>query len=124
MRIPCAAVGGLGGVLGVDHELADAGLVAEVDEDEPAVVAPPRDPAGERRALPGLVGPEPRRSSGRARRHEAESVAASSSRVTASSSARRRRRMRRAVRRATITMAARAEPAGLRELALAASGPA
>src|SRR5439155_3427618 len=37
--------GGLGAALGVDHKLANAGRVAEVDEDEPAVVAPPRDPA-------------------------------------------------------------------------------
>ena len=36
----------LGRLLGVDHELGDAAAVAEVDEDEPAVVAPARRPAG------------------------------------------------------------------------------
>ena len=34
--------------LGVDHELRDAGRVAQVDEHEPAVVSSPRSPAGER----------------------------------------------------------------------------
>ena len=32
----------------VDHDLDDAALVAQVDEDEPAEIAPPRDPARER----------------------------------------------------------------------------
>ena len=36
----------LGRLLGVDHELGDAAAVAEVDEDEAAVVAPARRPAG------------------------------------------------------------------------------
>jgi hypothetical protein len=35
-------------MLRVDHELQDAALVAQVDEDQPAVVAAARDPAGER----------------------------------------------------------------------------
>jgi hypothetical protein len=46
-------VRGLGGRrrrLRVYDKLADAGLVPEVDEDEPAVVAPPGRPAGERHA--------------------------------------------------------------------------
>ncbi len=38
----------VGGPLGVDHELADPGVVTEIDEDEAAVVAAPRRPAGER----------------------------------------------------------------------------
>ena len=41
----------LGLVLGVEHELHEARLVAEIDEDEPAVVAPARDPAGDRDAV-------------------------------------------------------------------------
>ena len=36
----------LGRMLRVDHELRDPGAVAEVDEDEPAVVAAARRPAG------------------------------------------------------------------------------
>ena len=40
----------LGRVLRVDHELRDPGAVAEVDEDEAAVVAAARGPAGERLA--------------------------------------------------------------------------
>ena len=40
-------LGRLGRPLGVDHELRDPGAVAEVDEDEPAVVAAARRPAGE-----------------------------------------------------------------------------
>src|SRR5581483_6048931 len=39
--------GGIGGPLGVDDELADPAPVAKVDEDQPAVVAAPRRPAGE-----------------------------------------------------------------------------
>ena len=38
----------LGRVLGVHHELHDARAVAQVDEDEPAVIAPPTDPARQR----------------------------------------------------------------------------
>ncbi len=38
----------LGRVLGVHHELHDARAVAQVDEHEPAVIAPPADPARER----------------------------------------------------------------------------
>ena len=54
--------GRLGRALRVDDELADPRRVAEVDEDEPAVVAAPRDPAGERVALADVVGPELARS--------------------------------------------------------------
>ena len=43
--------------LGVDHELADPGAVAQVDEDEPAVVAPRVHPAGEDQALADVLGP-------------------------------------------------------------------
>jgi hypothetical protein len=39
--------GRLRGVLGVDDELDDAGVVAQVDEDEAAMVAPARRPAGQ-----------------------------------------------------------------------------
>src|SRR5207247_793283 len=49
---------GLGCPLGVDHELADAGAIAQVDEDEAAVVAARVDPAGERDPLPDLFGPD------------------------------------------------------------------
>ena len=44
-----------GGLLvGVEHELDEAGLVAQVDEHQAAVVAPPGDPAGQDDA-PALV---------------------------------------------------------------------
>ena len=49
---------GFGGAFRVDDELADAGRVAEVDEDEAAVVAAARDPAGEGVPLARLLGPE------------------------------------------------------------------
>ena len=54
-------VGGLGRggrVLRVDDELDLAGVVAEVDEDEPAVVAARVGPAGDRHAAAGVVGPQ------------------------------------------------------------------
>ena len=44
-------LGGVGGQLGVDHELRDPGAVAQVDEDESAVVATARRPPGERQLL-------------------------------------------------------------------------
>ena len=47
--------------LGIDHELRDARAVAEVDEHEPAVVAPARRPAGEGQ----LSGPRARRAARR-----------------------------------------------------------
>ena len=46
----------LGRVLGVEHELHDPGAVAQVDEDQPAVVAPAVDPAGHARRGVGAVG--------------------------------------------------------------------
>ena len=50
-------LGSAGRVLGVDHELADAGVVAQVDEDETAVVAPARGPAGERHPATDMLRP-------------------------------------------------------------------
>ena len=50
----------LGGVrrpLGVDDELRDARVVAQVDEDEPAVVPARVHPARERQRLPDVLGP-------------------------------------------------------------------
>ena len=44
-------------VLGVDDELAEAGVVAEVDEDEAAVIPPAMGPAGERDAPTHVLGP-------------------------------------------------------------------
>src|SRR5207244_12586435 len=44
-----------GGALGVDDELGLAGVVAEVYEDEPTVVAARVDPAGEGHAAIGVV---------------------------------------------------------------------
>ena len=44
-RRPCASAWASGGVLGVDHELHEAAAVAQVDEDEPAVVAAPPRPS-------------------------------------------------------------------------------
>src|SRR5262249_2660155 len=40
----------------VEDDLHDAGPVAQVDEDDPAVVAPRRDPAHERQAPPDVGG--------------------------------------------------------------------
>src|SRR5262249_56956995 len=44
--------------LGVDDELHDAGVVAQVDEDQAAVVATTRDPAGDRDSAADVVRPE------------------------------------------------------------------
>src|SRR5262249_11191431 len=41
--------------LGVDDELDDPGVVAEVDKDEAAVIAPARDPAGDRDSAADVV---------------------------------------------------------------------
>ena len=46
-----------GRVLGVDHELTEPRVVAEVDEDEAAVVPPAMSPAGEREPLPHVLRP-------------------------------------------------------------------
>ena len=54
-------VGGLrclGRALRVDDELHDAGVVAQVDEDQPAVVAAAPDPAGDRNRTADVVGAE------------------------------------------------------------------
>src|SRR4051812_36003202 len=48
-------LGRVGRALGVDHQLRQAALVAQVDEDEPAVVTPPRGPAREGEALPDVL---------------------------------------------------------------------
>ena len=45
-------------VLGVHDDLQDALLVAQVDEDEPAVVAARRDPAGDGQGLADVLGPQ------------------------------------------------------------------
>jgi len=50
--------GGLGGVFGVEDDLDDAGGIAEVNEDEPAVIAAAVDPAGEGDLLAGVLGSE------------------------------------------------------------------
>ncbi len=47
-----------GRVLGVDHDLEQALLVAKVDEDEPAVVAAGRHPAGNGDGAPLVLGPK------------------------------------------------------------------
>ena len=47
---------GFGRPLGVDHELADAGAIAQVDEDESAVIAARVRPARERQLLADRVG--------------------------------------------------------------------
>ena len=46
----------VGGALGVDHELADPGVVPQIDEDEAAVVAAPRRPAGKRQLFADVRG--------------------------------------------------------------------
>ncbi len=89
----------LGGVLGVDHDLRDAGAVAQVDEYEAAVVAAPVSPPGERdpladellRRLAAHVGAPDHRSS----------LPRTSAWASCSSSASRRRIV--AVSRATTT---------------------
>ena len=48
--------GCLGRAVGVDHELDEPRVVAQVDEDETAVVSPTRGPAGEGQPLPDVVG--------------------------------------------------------------------
>src|SRR5207253_2390554 len=48
----------VGGVLRVDHELDDPRVVAQVDEDEAAVVAAPRGPAGDRQPTTLVRGAE------------------------------------------------------------------
>ncbi len=54
-------LGGRRRALRVDHELRDAGVVAQVDEDEPAVVAPRAAQPRERQRLPDVLGPRARR---------------------------------------------------------------
>ena len=57
------ALGGsvrLGGGLGMEHELHEPGAIAQVDEDQPAVVAPAVHPAGDAH---GLADPRRRPSS-------------------------------------------------------------
>src|SRR6185436_7611257 len=48
-------LGRLRSALRVDHELREAALVAQVDEDEPAMVAPPGSPACESEPLPDVL---------------------------------------------------------------------
>ena len=52
----CADLRRLRGAFGVHHELHDARVVAEVDEDETAVVSPARDPACHGELLPDVIG--------------------------------------------------------------------
>ncbi len=47
---------GLWRALGMEHELDDPGAVAQVDEDQPAVVAPAVHPAGNSRARACALG--------------------------------------------------------------------
>ena len=49
-------LGGRGRALGVDDELCDARVVAQVDEDEAAVIPPGRDPARKRQRLADVLG--------------------------------------------------------------------
>ena len=58
LRRSWAVSAAAGALLGVDDDLDDALLVAEVDEDEPAVVAAGRDPAGEPDPATGVAGPQ------------------------------------------------------------------
>ena len=48
-RSACALVVRLGRGLGMEHELHDPGAVAQVDEDQPAVIAAAVHPAGDAR---------------------------------------------------------------------------
>ena len=73
----------VGRVLGVEHELRDARLVAEVDEDEPAVIAAARRPAGERHLAALVLGP--RLAATEIAPAHAPRLASSSSRVVGSS---------------------------------------
>ena len=56
LRISFASSAASGRTLGVDHELRDPGAVAQVDEDEAAVVAAARGPARERLARADVLG--------------------------------------------------------------------
>ena len=51
-----------------EHHLRHAGGVAQVDEDDAAVVAPPRHPSGQRHRLTGVGGPQ--RTGGMTAQHE------------------------------------------------------
>ena len=88
---------------GIDHELREAALVAEVDEDEPAVVAPLRRPARQCEALPDVLLAE------LARHHVAPlhvlSLSASSAVGTSSSCWPGRRRVERSGPHSTIAFA-------------------
>ena len=70
-------------VLGVEDELRHAGLVAEVDEDEAAVIAAARRPAGERHLAALVLGP--RLAATQIAPGHAPRLASSSSRVVGSS---------------------------------------
>ena len=82
--------GRIGGALGVDHELHLPGEVAQVDEDEPAVVAARVGPAGELDALAGIGGAERAARRVAPAAHEA-SFSRSSSACTSTSCSPRRR---------------------------------
>ena len=60
-RSLCAAACASGALLGVEHELHDPRAVAQVDEDQPAVVAAAVHPAGDARLGAGAVGGRARR---------------------------------------------------------------
>ena len=93
----CAAAAAVGRTLRVDHDLDDAFLVAEVDEDEPAVVTARGDPAGERDRAADVVG-----------RERAAAKVAPRSRRERSDDARRVRPPARRVRRRLIVTSSRA----------------
>ena len=98
-------LGRLGRVLGVDDELRHAGVVAQVDEDEPTVVAACVHPATESQRLPDVLGP-------RVAAHEiapahCDSLPGSSSWVTSSSGLPGRRMVARRWSTTTIIAAPR-----------------
>ncbi|GAB1512849.1 hypothetical protein JCM33774_48910 [Actinophytocola sp. KF-1] len=46
----------LGHLTLAEHDLRDAGRVAEIDEDDPTVIAPAGNPAAQRDGLSGVLG--------------------------------------------------------------------
>jgi hypothetical protein len=75
-------LGGFGGLLRVDDELNDPALVAEVDEDEAAEVAPARDPAGEDQGASLVAPAQPASGKIAPGAHQAVRVATRSSNAT------------------------------------------
>ena len=117
LRSACATSAACGRVLGVDHDLEQALLVAEVDEDEPAVVAAGRDPAGDGHASAPRRRPQRAAALVAPRGHAAER-SQRGPRAPPTGRPAPGRRIGRAVGAARSTSVARPAAARLRQLAL------